>query len=54
MIKKYPDRLLIILGVTLILIKAITPEYIDENGILHEAFYLLPIGFGLILVGIIY
>jgi transcriptional regulator with XRE-family HTH domain len=41
------------LGVMLWLIKGMTPEYIDEQGILHEAFFLLPLGFLLIAAGVI-
>lgn len=42
-----------ILGLMAILLKGITTEYIDESGILHENFFLLPIGFAFILLGII-
>ena len=44
---------LIILGVSLILLKGMTVEYIDSNGILHENFFLLPIGFISIFSGFI-
>ena len=30
-----------------------TPEYVDEAGMLHEWFFLLPVGFGLLFIGII-
>lgn len=36
---------LLILGAACILIKAVSVEYIDAQGILHENFFLLPIGF---------
>lgn len=41
------------LGALLIIIKAFSVEYIDEAGILHENFFLLPIGFGFIFIGLI-
>ena len=41
------------LGALLIIIKALSVEYIDEVGILHESFFLLPIGFGFIFIGLI-
>jgi len=47
------ERILILLGGVLILLKGLLPEYIDEEGILHEPFFLLPIGFGLIGIGLI-
>lgn len=34
-----------ILGAGCILLKAVMPETIDADGMLHEAFFLLPIGF---------
>lgn len=42
-----------ILGFVAILLKGLTVEYVDESGILHENFFLLPIGFLFILIGII-
>ena len=44
---------LLLIGLLCIVIKAITIEYIDESGILHENFYLLPIGFLFIFIGLI-
>ncbi len=44
---------LILLGIALILVKGILPETIDASGILHEHFYLLPIGFACLFIGII-
>lgn len=44
---------LTIAGVACIVIKGALPEYLDENGILHEAFFLLPIGFGSLFGGVI-
>ncbi len=44
---------LILLGIALILVKGILPETIDASGILHEHFFLLPIGFACLFIGII-
>lgn len=44
---------LMILGMACILIKANSVEYIDAQGILHENFYLLPVGFLLMIAGFI-
>lgn len=45
--------LLLCLGVACILLKGITVEYIDATGLLHENFFLLPIGFLFIFSGIV-
>lgn len=45
--------LLLIIGLVLIVIKALSVEYIDDSGILHENFFLLPIAFAFIFSGII-
>lgn len=34
-----------ILGLTLLAIKAMSGEYVDAEGFLHEKFFLLPLGF---------
>lgn len=44
---------LMLMGAGCILIKAFSVEYIDANGILHENFFLLPIGFLFIFCGLI-
>lgn len=44
---------LIVLGVVLLAIKMGTPEYIDDQGILHESFYLIGLGTYSILGGTI-
>jgi transcriptional regulator with XRE-family HTH domain len=44
---------LLLFGFFLILIKGASVEYIDESGILHENFFLLPFGFLLIFGGFI-
>lgn len=36
---------LLIVGILLITLKGMTVEYIDAQGILHENFFLLPLGF---------
>ena len=44
--------LLLILGFVCFLLKVITVEYIDVNGMIHENFFLLPIGFAFIFCGL--
>lgn len=44
---------LLALGMLLIIIKGLSAEYIDDNGLLHENFFLLPIGFLFIFSAII-
>jgi transcriptional regulator with XRE-family HTH domain len=44
---------LIACGILCLLLKGITVEYIDAEGILHENFFLLPIGFSLLASGIV-
>ncbi len=44
---------LLCMGVTFILIKANSVEYIDAEGFLHENFFLLPIGFFFIFSGLV-
>lgn len=43
---------LFIVGVIVIVSKSFTPEYIDSQGVLHEWFFLLPIGFGTIFIAL--
>lgn len=45
--------MLLIMGVGCILIKANSVEYIDAAGVLHENFFLLPIGFLFIFCGVL-
>ena len=45
--------LLLFAGAACILIKAASVEYIDAIGILHENFFLLPIGFLFLFAGMI-
>lgn len=42
---------LMIIGLMCLFIKANSVEYVDASGILHENFYLLPVGFLLIFTG---
>ena len=44
---------LILLGLYSLFIKSVSVEYIDSNGILQEKFFLLPLAFLFILIGII-
>lgn len=44
---------LLLIGAAFILLKGFSVEYIDESGILHENFFLLPIGFLFIFSGFI-
>ena len=46
--KNLPD-----IGILLLVIKDMSVEYIDANGILHENFFLVPIGFMCIFCGLI-
>lgn len=42
-----------LIGLALFVIKGCMPEYIDENGILHEVFFLIPIGYLFLFIGLI-
>ena len=44
---------LLCIGILLLMIKGMSVEYIDANGILHENFFLVPIGFMCIFCGLI-
>lgn len=44
--------ILIFIGILLLFIKGQT-DYIDTNGLLHENFFLVPLGYILILSGLI-
>ena len=41
------------LGIILLIIKSLLLEYVDAEGVLHEHFFLLPIGFFFFFVGIL-
>ena len=45
--------IMILTGIICFIWKAISPEYIDEAGVLHEQFFLLPAGYALIFIGCI-
>lgn len=42
---------LMLLGFVCFVIKANSVEYVDANGILHENFYLIPVGYLLVFTG---
>ena len=44
---------LMLLGFVCFIFKALSVEYVDTSGILHENFFLLPVGFLLLLCGVI-
>jgi len=43
---------LFLFGLFSIILKAFIPEYVDSQGVLHEWFFLLPIGFGIIFIAL--
>lgn len=45
--------LLLLIGIALLVIKGMSVEYIDADGILHENFFLIPCGFFCIGCGLI-
>lgn len=45
--------ILLLIGIGLILLKGMTVEYIDASGILHENFFMLPLGFLFIFCGLV-
>ncbi len=53
MISNIAGLVFCILGITTIILKGATVEFIDEAGILHENFFLLPLGFAFITLGIV-
>lgn len=56
MTKKLINRFSLVsmaLGVICLIAKAMSNEYVDSQGILHEPFFLLPIGFALIFLGML-
>lgn len=42
---------LIVIGIIILVIKGMSPEYVDAEGILHERFYLVIFGFFCMLCG---
>lgn len=53
MITSTVGGVLILLGAMALVIKALSVEYVDAEGVLHENFFLLPIGFLCIFCGLI-
>ena len=53
MISSILGTALLLLGIALLVIKGMSVEYVDANGILHENFFLLPCGFLCIFCGLI-
>ena len=51
MISTIVGGVLMIMGLMCLIIKAFSVEYIDASGILHENFFLLPVGFLFIFSG---
>ncbi len=45
--------LFVIFGILCIGLKAVSPESVDGAGVLHELFFLLPIGFGALFSGML-
>ena len=43
--------ILLLVGAACIAVKAQTGEYLDAHGVLHENFFLLPVGFVLMTAG---
>ena len=53
MITSIIGGVLLCIGILLLVIKGMSVEYIDANGILHENFFLVPIGFMCMFCGLI-
>lgn len=45
---------LFLAGIICLCLKAFSKSYIDATGVLHENFYLLPVGFALVSVGLLF
>ena len=45
MVSSILGAFLIVIGIILFLVKGMSVEYVDEQGMLHENFFLIPIGF---------
>lgn len=45
--------ILLAIGVLLLVIKGLSPEYLDDENFLHEYFFLVPLGFGCIFAGVL-
>lgn len=49
----YIGTAVLLCGVFCLIAKALSPEYLDAQGYLHENFFLLPISFALLLVAVL-
>lgn len=49
----YIGTTILLFGVFCLIAKALSPEYLDAQGYLHEDFFLLPIGFGLLFAAVL-
>ncbi len=45
--------LLVLGGMGCLIAKALSTEYIDAAGVLHEQFFLLPVGFSFLFLGVL-
>ena len=45
---------LLLIGIALLVMKGLSVEYVDADGILHENFFLLPCGFSCIFCGLVF
>lgn len=41
-----------IIGLGCLILKSVSPEYIDQSGVLHEYFFLIPTGFAFIFLSL--
>ena len=53
MVAAWAGAILVLCGVALFLIKGATVEYVDAQGILHENFWMIGMGWILILLGVL-
>lgn len=53
MISSVTGGVFLLIGIMLLVIKGMSVEYIDAEGMLHENFFLLPLGFSCIFCGFI-
>ena len=53
MISTIIGGILMLMGLMCLIIKAFSVEYIDASGVLHENFFLLPVGFLFIFSGVL-
>ena len=44
---------LLLIGIILLVVKGLSVEYINAEGVLHENFFLIPVGFFCIFCGLI-